>query len=220
MLLSLIEFIGVKMSDIKAVIQNRKIPSLVHFTNLKNLESILKHGLVPRDQLSKLGTLCETNDAHRLDGHEDSISLSVAFPNCQMFYKIRNNTEDQFCILVLSPELLTNHDCAFCKYNAADGAISNKDINTLKSPEAFMSMFEELPSQRSRADQKLKNYDPTDVQAEILVFDTIPQGYIGAIVFPNKVSEQKYKGMIGGRKSYVHNPNKGGYGTRTYEREY
>lgn len=208
------------MADVQSIIKDKGIPFLVHFTNLKNLESIFEHGLVPRDQLHELGSESETNDEHRIDGHEDSVSLSIAFPNCQMFYKLWKNIEDQFCLFALDPELLLKHESAFCKYNAADGAIIGQDINTLKSPEALMSMFEELPSQRSREDQKLKSYDPTDVQAEILTFDTIPKGYIKAVVFPDKASSEKYKGTIGGCKSYVHKPNKSFYGTRTFAREY
>ncbi|EIO4082778.1 DUF4433 domain-containing protein [Vibrio parahaemolyticus] len=206
--------------QIKNVIAQRKIPFLVHFTNLKNLKSIFNGGLVPRSQLDASGAKYESNDEVRLDGHEDSVSISVAFPNCQMFYKLWKNSDDKFCVLALAPDLLLNHSSAFCKYNAADAAISSQSIETLKTAIAFEGMFAELPSQRSRTDQKLKNYDPTDVQAEILVFDTIPKGYIGAVVFPDKESEKQFKGIIGGCKSYVHNPNKGFYGTRTFAREY
>lgn len=206
--------------QIKNVIAQRKIPFLVHFTNLKNLESIFNDGLVPRSQLDASGAKYESNDEVRFDGHEDSVSLSVAFPNCQMFYKLWKNSDDKFCVLALDPDLLLNHSSAFCKYNAADAAISSQNIETLKTATAFEGMFAELPSQRSRTDQKLKDFDPTDVQAEILVFDTIPKGYIGAVVFPDKESEKQFKGIIGGCKSYVHNPNKGFYGTRTFAREY
>ncbi|MEZ9534294.1 DarT ssDNA thymidine ADP-ribosyltransferase family protein [Vibrio lentus] len=206
--------------QIKNIIAQRKIPFLVHFTNLKNLESIFNNGLVPRSQLDASDSEYESNDDSRLDGHEDSVSTSVAFPNCQMFYKLRRNSDDKFCLLALDPELLLNHSSAFCKYNAADAAISSQNIETLKTAEAFEGMFTELATQRSREDQKLKDYDPTDVQAEILVFDTIPKGYIGAVVFPDKETEKQFKGIIGGCKSYVHNPNKGFYGTRTFAREY
>ncbi|QXC55631.1 DUF4433 domain-containing protein [Vibrio mimicus] len=205
---------------IKNVMAQRKIPFLVHFTNLKNLESIFSNGLVPRTQLDASGVKYESNDEVRLDGHPDSLSISVAFPNCQMFYKLRNNSSDKFCVLALDPELLLNYTSAFCKYNAADAAISSQNIETLKTAAAFEGMFAELPTQRSRSEQKLEDYDPTDVQAEILVFDTIPKGYIGAVVFPDKESEKQFKSIIGGCKSYVHNPNKGFYGTRTFAREY
>jgi hypothetical protein len=208
------------MADVQSIIKDKEVPFLVHFTNLKNIESIFEHGLVPRNQLHELGSETETNDEHRIDGHEDSVSLSIAFPNCQMFCKIWKNSDDQFCLLVLDPELLLIHESAFCKYNAADGAIIHQDIDTLKSPEALLSMFEELHTQRSREEQKLKSYDPTDVQAEILTFDIIPKGYIRAVVFPDKASSEKYKGTIGDCKSSVHNPNKGFYGTRTFSREY
>lgn len=208
------------MEQIKNVISQRKIPYLVHFTNLKNLESIYKLGLVPRSRLDASGVKYESNDKARFDGHEDSVSLSVAFPNCQMFYKIWKNSGDKFCLLALGPELLLNHSSAFCKYNAADGVISSQNIENLKTATAFEGMFTELPFLRSRADQKLKDYDPTDVQAEILVFDTIPKSYIGAVVFPDKESEKHFKDIIGGCKSYVHSPNKGFYGTRTFNREY
>ena len=208
------------MADVQSIIRDKEIPFLVHFTNLKNLESIFKYGLVPRDQLLKLNSKSETNDKNRIDGHQDSVSLSIAFPNCLMFYKIWHNSNDQFCLLTLDPELLLKHESAFCKYNAADGAISHQDINTLKSSEALMSMFEELHTQPSREEQNLKSYDPTDVQAEILTFDTIPKGYIVTVVFPDKASSEKYKSTIGSCKSQVHNPNKGFYGTRTFARKY
>jgi len=209
-----------RMTDVKSIIKEKEVPFLVHFTNIKNLESIFNHGLVPRNQLDELESESETNDEYRLDGHENSISLSIAFPNCQMFYKIRQNSDAQYCVLALSTELLLKYESAFCKYNAADGTISSQDIGTLQSPKALLSMFDELPSQRARAEQKLESYDPTDVQAEVLVFDTIPKSYIGAVVFPDKTLSDKYKALIGGCKSYVHNPNKGFYGTRTFAREY
>ena len=208
------------MTDIKSIIQEKEIPFLVHFTNLKNLDSIFKHGLVPRDQLGRLESESEINDENRLDGHEDSISLSISFPTCQRFDKIRQTSEDQYCSLARSPKLLLEKNSAFCKYNAADSAISTQDINALKSPEALLSMFDELTTQRSREEQKLKPCDPTDVQAEVLVFGSIPKSYIVAVVFPDKASSDGYKGLIGACKSYVHNPNKGFYGTRTFYREY
>ncbi|MGA2276572.1 MAG: hypothetical protein ABSG00_03130 [Terracidiphilus sp.] len=40
--------------------------------------------------------------------------------------------------------------------------------------------IEDIPSQK---DQKLKAFGPTDVQAEVLIFDVIEPKYIGGVIF-------------------------------------
>ena len=208
------------MDAVKKYAKERKIPHLVHFTNIKNLESIIEYGLVPRDLLEDIEGESYINDPHRFDGHADSVSLSIAFPNCQMFYSLWNGSSEQYCILGLHPEVLWNYECAFCKHNAADNLISGQNINDLKSVSAFEGMYDEFPWVRSRVDQKLKPYDPTDVQAEVLVFDIIDPKYIVGIVFPDQSLARDYQDIIGNREALVHRPRKDFYGSRSFSREY
>jgi len=145
----------------------------------------MENGLYPRDQLDDLDNESFVNDELRLDGYEDSVSISIAFPNCQMLYSLWQGSDETFCILGLNPAILWDYNCAFCKHNAADNAISSQSIDDLTTVEAFRGMYDELPGFRSRADQKLNTYDPTDVQAEVLVFDIIDPRYILGAVFPS-----------------------------------
>lgn len=208
------------MRSIKEYAQEIEIPHLVHFTNINNLQGIMENGLYPRDQLDDLDYESFVNDKLRLDGHDDSVSISIAFPNCQMFYSLWKGSDDDFCILGLNPSILWEHDCAFCKHNAADHSISSQNIRDLKTVEAFRGMYHELPGIRSREDQKLKTYDPTDVQAEILVFDIIDPKYILGAIFPTSQLQREFDPIMGGRKTLVHAYNKGFYGSRSYAREY
>lgn len=206
--------------EIEAISKEREIPYLVHFTQLSNLESILEYGIHPRCNLNGLLAEITINDELRLDHHDDSISLSIAHPNSSMFYKYRQEKGEDWVILVISPNVLWEMDCAFCKHNAADSRISNLPVDDLKTPEAFQGMFEEIEGIRTREEQRLKKYDPTDVQAEILVFGEIPKERIAALVFHDEAARQTYQHLIGDRKVYVHNGGTGLFAARTYVREY
>ncbi len=196
-----------------------KIPYLVHFTRTINLPSILQHGLYPVGRAYEVGALPQINDQHRLDGHRDSSSLSIGFPNCQMLYKYRKENEAvDWVILLLQPSILWTHDCAFCKHNAADGRISSRPIQELKSQGAFLGMFEEIEGCTIRAEQKLKASDPTDVQAEVLVFGVIEPQLIGGVIFQKESTRAAHAHLLGSRRSNIHPNSKGLFASRKYAR--
>lgn len=179
--------------EIRAIAEHRKVPYLVHFTRAENLESIINNGIYP---VNRVDEVCENptiNDTLRLDGRREGASISVAFPNCQMLFKYRKeNNGSEWAILVLHPSILWVKDCSFCKHNAADMRISNLPIEHLKTPRSFMEMFDELQSGMTRFDLNLKSYDPTDVQAEVLVFDVIEPHLIAGVVFDSSATKAKY----------------------------
>ena len=196
----------------------RQIPYLIHFTRWENLDGIIQNGLCPRILLEDLPYNVEINDELRLDGHEDSVSLSIAFPNYKMFYRYRSNVQSRgWAVIVIHPSVLWEYECAFCKHNAADSRISRVDINTLKTVEAFKGMYEELQAVKfpyflaenqqhmanelSRSFNNLKAYDPTDPQAEVLVFDVIPPEKIIGIAFESKILMNEFKGKYPNIKS-------------------
>ena len=163
-------------SDIERVASQLRIPYLVHFTNEKNLSSILEIGLQPKQNSEKYKFFPAINDALRLDGHMDAISLSIGFPNSKMFYKYRKQSEEEsWAVLVIDRSVLWKRKCAFCKNNAASSQISSKSPDELSSHQALLEMYEDMPNPYSRAGKRLHEYDPTDVQAEVLVFGVIPK---------------------------------------------
>jgi hypothetical protein len=207
------------MSSIQNIATAVNIPYLLHFTRAVNLPSIMAHGLYPVERFHEIGSTPEVNDQLRLDGYINSTSVSIGFPNCQMLYKYRmaDATVD-WVILVLHPSILWAKDCAFCRHNAADARISYQPLPSLMLPQAFGGMFEEIDGITSREDQKLKTYDPTDVQAEVLVFDVIEPKYVGGLIFEKSIIRDAYVAHIGDRKTYIHANNKGMFANRKYAR--
>lgn len=196
-----------------------QIPFLTHFTRVKNLPEIMQHGIYPVSRVAEIAVAPEVNDHLRLDGHRDGTSLSIAFPNSRMFYKYRReNPEIEWAVLAIHPSVLWTKDCAYCRHNAADARISCQPLAQLKSSEAFVCMYEEIEGIEARQEQKLKPCDPTDVQAEVLVFDVIEPGLINAVAFESQSALVNYQGIVGDRQVFANGKNKGYFATRSYVR--
>jgi hypothetical protein len=86
------------------------------------------------------------------------------------------------------------------------------------TPDALLGMFEEIEGCLPRADQKLKTSDPTDVQAEVLVFGVIEPQHIAGVIYQKDVVRAVYANLLGDRKAYVHSNNKGMFASRKYDR--
>jgi len=196
-----------------------QVPYLLHFTRATNLPSIMTHGLYPIGRTHEIGAVPAINDQYRLDGHRNSTSVSIGFPNCQMLYKYRmaEATVD-WAILVLHPSILWAKNCAFCRHNAADGRISGQPLPRLMTPQAFTGMYDEIEGLATREEQKLKTFDPTDVQAEVLVFDVIEPQYVAGVIFEKAAVRDGYLPHLGERKTYIHANNKGMFANRKYAR--
>jgi hypothetical protein len=160
---------GTRDPEIIAVIKERNIKGLVHFTPMDNVESILTLGLVPRRELEVLaqqnGTSFAYTDPHRYDGKE-STCLSVCFPNAEMFYRKRcDNRGSKWVVLVLAPEdILCHPDTRFSVGNAAQAGAER-----LSGATGFRRLYEDSPTYRKR---------PRDPQAEVRVPRTIHPGLI------------------------------------------
>jgi hypothetical protein len=201
--------------NIKNIVKERQIPYLVHFTQLANLPSILQNGLLCRNAIPDGVAI---NDEMRLDGRPNTVSLSVSFPNHRMFYKYRQEKQGLWCVLALNVSVLWELDCLFCKHNAADARISCLSDAVLSASTALRSMFEEIEGLDGREDQKLKVYDPTDPQAEVLVNQSISPNYIGGIVFSDKPSKDQYQHLSEKIQLVQHSRNKGFFASRSYVR--
>jgi hypothetical protein len=174
-----------RRANIQAQVAERSIRHLIHFTRVANLESIMYHGLLSVQTAHQQGVVPLVNDQLRLDGHKDAISLSIGFPNSAMFYKYRQlHPQERWVVLLLRPEILWTHDCAYCLHNAADKRISSRPWSEFTRDEAFQSMFAEAPDGTpSRTVQRLGLFDPTDVQAEVLVRGNIDSSMLVEMVF-------------------------------------
>ena len=161
------------------------------------------------------------NDQERLDGRLNGTSVSIAFPNGSMFYRLRNeNPDTDWVILALSPSILWSKDVLFCRHNAADNRVSKVPSDVLRAPETFGAMFEEIEGHDSREEQGIRPFDPTDVQGEVLVMDTIEPQFILGALFNSDAAKEAYGGPFGRRKLIVHRGQKGLFANRTYYRKF
>lgn len=205
--------------EIERRVRERKIPYLLHFTRAANLASILANGLLSVGMAAQRGVSVRQVDLHRRDGRPDATCLSVSFPNTQMLYKYRQlNPEDDWVVLVISPHVLWSSHCAFSRHNAADSRISTLPLTELASVAAFDAMFAPLDGCASRREQRLKDYDPTDPQAEVLMFDPIRPSSIIGLVFDNESALAAARSLAGNRTLQAHGLNKGFFASREYAR--
>lgn len=164
----------------------RGIKYLVHFTRKENLESIQTRGLQSRQELENMSLPFKYNDNWRGDGFPNAVSLSVTSPNYKMFYSLRqkNKSAEWAVILLDACQVLQNCDCAFQSTNAASNLMRGVPIAERKNLVAFDGMFYDSGLRKVRG---LKDNEPTDPQAEILCFDTIPPKFFKDIVFAGEL---------------------------------
>jgi hypothetical protein len=201
---------------IQAYATTIKVPFLLHFTRAVNLTSIISRGLYPVGRAHEVGANPCINDQYRWDGHRDATSISIGFPNYRMFYKYRvDEPAVDWAVLVIEPSILWEKNCAFCRHNAADKRIRNQLLSNLMTPQSFMGMYDRIEGFPPREEQNLRIYDPTDVQAEVLVFDAIEPQFIAGIIFEEAAVRDTHLPRFDRQKTCI---NKGMFGSREYAR--
>ena len=210
----------ITQTQVKAHATARKIPYLIHFTRARNLESILRHGLCSIERARQLGVLPHNNDTMRLDGHTDAVSLSVSFPNHRMFFKYRQQTlSEVWVVLVIDPDVMWEKRCGFCEHNAADHRIRSRPVDELTSAFAFNSMFNEIKGLSMHQRRGLLDCDPTDPQAEILVFDIIEPYRIKGVAFDQRQAAATYLPLKGNRSWQIFPEGQGFFASRDFYRQ-
>jgi len=182
----------------EACLQDRNITTLVHFTQCSNIESILKHGIVPRNLLQKFGIEADMNDVERVDGKKNCSSISISFPNGLNFYSFqcRDHSKD-WCVIEIDPQILIekSDQAYFCYTNASHVMPKTMNENELKTINAFNRMYEDPINYNSDYYPRWEDLDinnTTDVQAEILVEGIIDKEYIKKICFKDVDAIIKY----------------------------
>lgn len=185
-----------RAEQIKQKVKDRGIRWLVHFTHIQNVDSILEHGIMPPNETRQLEATLEDEetfifpDKYRADGKNASC-LSIMFPNNEMLWHKRQEYGDEaWVFLLLKPDILWECDCAFYPTNAASAGLRHEPVEKFKTAEAFEAMFAREVQKQTNDETKtiprsseLKPYLPTDVQAEVLVFNIISPDYIGKCCF-------------------------------------
>ncbi|MDF2052995.1 DarT ssDNA thymidine ADP-ribosyltransferase family protein [Priestia megaterium] len=181
----------------KNAVNESGIRFLVHFTQARNLSSILQNGILPITDLNSRYMSYGWNDAQRLDGFHNASCFSIERPNYKMFYKYRNeNPQLDWVVLGIKKEVLWEKDCAFCVENAASNSITRTSIESRKGVQAFKRLYHEFPNKPTRENLKLHPILPTNPQAEVLIFGEVEPSYIFAVAFENNFVRDRYKQFV------------------------
>ena len=179
-------------NELVAFAKSRRIKFLVHFTRLDNLPSIAQNGLLTRKNLDKMSEKYFYNDGNRFDNLQNSLSLSVTFPNYKMFFKYKGHSTNWAVILLDAEKILANLPCAFHAANASCNSERYRKLKDRKTLDAFQRMFDE----GDRDGRNLKDNETTDPQAELICLANIPIEYFVGVVFENSERANEYKKFL------------------------
>lgn len=190
--------LNIRNEGLKTIIKNRKLRYLVHFTDVINLESILKNGICSVDSLRTYGINYIHNDDERWDRCTDCVNVSVELPNTWTLRKyMENYPKADWVMFFLDIELLCEQENYYSPHNASTSEIS-RIIRTLNRNSDFEKLFaDNVVVTKKTGEQKTYNRDgikgmsylTTSEQAEVLVRGNISPKHIISIVF---YSEQQY----------------------------
>ena len=168
--------------EIKRFLEERGIEYLVHFTDMANISSIKRNGLLSRAFLQRRGMEFRFNDNARWDKRLDYISLSITNPNKDVYQSFVNRGSIQrgaFIYIDASILYKESNDRLYCVTNAASTKCPKG--RTLLDLE---QMFDDVVYfETTRGKQQVKRYnkaanEPTYEQAEILYQGSIDPKYI------------------------------------------
>ncbi|WP_339098227.1 DarT ssDNA thymidine ADP-ribosyltransferase family protein (plasmid) [Deinococcus sp. VB343] len=185
----------VRRTEIRRQAESRGIQFLVHFTRLENLVGIMANGICSRQVMR--GRNYIHNDDVRLDGRLHANCLSISHPNYKMFWNYRSLSGGaDWVVLRIHPRVLWELDCGFTEVNAAKRThnIHLRAEQSLKTVQAFVGMFD-CPDPDLRHALDLQDYETTDPQAEVLVFETIPPEYIAAVCVNKREDFSDVRGL-------------------------
>ena len=120
-----------------------------HFTNVLNLDSILKNGILSVNELNNRGIKYFCTDKDRLDQQLDYISLSLNTSNKSMLKYKKETINTEWIVFELDAESIIKKyydKILYCKYNASAPStikILNENKEFMKSSVAFNNMFDD-----------------------------------------------------------------------------
>tara|TARA_B100000242_G_scaffold256863_1_gene200449 strand:+ start:461 stop:1162 length:702 start_codon:yes stop_codon:yes gene_type:complete len=172
----------IRKIKISNFLKERKIEKLIHFTDLRNLESIKKYGLLPVERLKKKKIKYFFNDKNRLDNQLGGISLSVTKRNDHLLKAFDNREKRDWVEIELDPEVASTRNCFFYFTNAANAVFKNTSNEKLSSFEYLELMFNEYitphpnsPRSKTYTRTYKKINETTDEQAEIIANWIVPK---------------------------------------------
>jgi hypothetical protein len=178
-----------EFSKINSILLQKEIKYLFHFTHSSNLQSILDTGLHSRSHLKLNSILFRDTDKERFDGLMNGYSCSITTPNLNMLKTKEKLIGRDFIILEISANTLLTSSFAAFPGNAARSIFSNDaavNINDYVGAKGLWNLFLNTEERNTYSRSKP---EPTDLQSEVIFFESIFSDRIRRIHIPNYISE-------------------------------
>jgi len=181
------------MKQIYQEVLSRGVTRLCHFTQSRNLAHILGDcsGIISRKTLEEQGMPHNPSDPNRFDGRNDLICCSIEYPNAYYFAKARQQDRlfRDWVILYIEPSYLWSEGTYFCPCNAA----VNCGSYIKKGFASFQLLYAQTTPMLTFYNRSSKHLPalPTNLQAEVLIPNSISLSSIKAIAVRGKIQAQK-----------------------------
>jgi len=166
-------------ADFSSLKESRSIKTLIHFTRIENLDTILTHGLIPRELLEHRVFLNALNprfsDLQRLDNRKEMNFLSVSFPNYRMFWSKASEDQMKWAVLEFEPQILELFQSEFFPRNPSR---RKEPVYPRRGIEGAKLLFSDA---RLRKQLRLPPAYTTDPEAQVAVRKVLDRSLIRAV---------------------------------------
>jgi hypothetical protein len=191
---------------VKQKAHNRGVQSLYHFTSIENLMSIMERGyLYSREKVDELKLVddgyftadyVDHMDEERFDGLRNYVNLSLSRPNWYLLNQYQKRPELchlDWCILCVEISPMFDDSTLFSVCNAASSTA--KRYGVCGGAIGFEQMFiqEVVTPSRTYTRYNLPQYFTTDIQAEVLIKDSIDTKNIETVFLPSQNKLLQYQ---------------------------
>jgi hypothetical protein len=185
-------------SDIHAIVTEKQITRLCHFTPFRNLLHIAREGkgvLSTRRLEADERAVFNQTDLQRMDGRPDYVCCSIEYPNTWYFRTARANEPlfKGWVVLIISPKYLWSEGTLFSTGNAAAG----RGVGLASGRDALLRLY--APTVVGTGNRQYVTSItrlpacPTDEQAEVLIKDGIESNDIVGV---GVASEKDARGFL------------------------
>ncbi len=169
--------------------EERGVEYFLHYTPIRNLQSIINNGLIPREMVMRQNINAVMPDERRIDGRPDCTSLSISFPNYQLLFRNRSSNYS-FAILLIDPSIrfeLYENEVYYLPHNAAkiqpERSTRYTGMDSLRA--LFSNQVMTNQGMKTRRELGIPYNYPSNPQAEVFISGRIPPSYIKHIVVEN-----------------------------------
>ena len=178
--------------QLQAMVQKRGIRRLCHFSPADSLPSIITdRRILSRRRLLSYNPKSLINDQQRLDGHVNHVCASIEYPNLYVLNEFRQRYSSRtpyWLVFLIEPPVLYNEGVLFAPQNAAR-ALGSEARSGCR---AFEALFRrEMP-----VDERFDDRVTTDIQAEVLVPESISLDHVYEIVVETPRGKQQVEAAL------------------------